>query len=146
MVYEYNEEKPVEEIEQKPKSKKQQDRVLEIGENFGAMTVIDLSIREDSFFIDGIEFEQNFKFYVLKCDCGKVKEFRADRFLGKRKTQDCGCGRGWMREPKEDLLLRIPVTLANRARALAKQSGGNLSQWIRNAMQERLDRIDKNEG
>lgn len=146
MVREYTPEITFEETPEKPKSKKQQNKVLEIGEHFGSITVLDMNMREGSSFQDGIEIEQNFKFYLLKCDCGKTWEVRADLFLGKRKTQDCGCGRAWSGELKEDVLLRVPATLIARSRAAAKQEGGTLSQWIRNLMQKRIDEIDKNKG
>ena len=64
--------------------------IIQIGERFGRLTVIDKAISRD-----------NNQFWVCKCDCGKILEVSTNN-LRRGYTQSCGCSRG------EKLIQRIP--------------------------------------
>jgi hypothetical protein len=89
---------------------------------------------------DGIEIESSGWFYLLKCDCGKRFECLAKSWPGKRVIQDCGCGRAAQTEPKAQILLCLPSSMAAKAKQAARKSNMNLSQWTRDQIQRGIDK------
>jgi hypothetical protein len=88
---------------------------------------------------DNMSNESTVPFLILRCDCGKKFEERVDWFKGKRASPDCGCGIALKLEPKINISLQLPVETARWAKLIASHAGVNLSQWIRDLMQARID-------
>lgn len=114
------------------------------GEKWGAVECVDVCKAERQMWGRGADNEPyvaetyTVNVLVLKCECGKRFEVEKKGFLGRRRTQDCGCGAAGLRRGKKVLMLTyMPTPLLNLLkRYAAKHYNGNVSEAVRRVLEE----------
>lgn len=82
--------------------------------------------------------------YKLQCDCGKVLNVRGEQFPGKRKMQDCGCGKAF-REPTDysvTVAFTMPFSMRLKLHNDAIAAGMKFSPYLVKVLRAGLDAME----
>ena len=90
----------------------------------------------------GFDWEE-IKEIELKCRCGKTVKLDNEKFLGKRRMRDCGCGGADREGDSSVITMTLPTKLKGRIRQYADvHESGNFSLAIANLVRAELDRME----
>src|SRR5688572_19695621 len=119
--------------------------VMDVGKRWASVTCLGRESKDiTGYDSEGMEYEQRVIMLMLQCDCGRRFDMPESEFTGTRKHQDCGCGAGLVAvQGMHTLPLRIPVPMMMLVKARCRDGQCTATQWIRDAIQEKLNRTHK---
>ena len=122
--------------------------VLEVGSTWNRVKCIEVFHSDVIREYDGVkDVYSNVTQYRLECDCGKVWTVEASRWLGKRRTKDCGCGMADDDGMHVVYSFALPYEMLVAMKVAARRDTvGNLNQWAIRALRTALEEKDGEEG
>ena len=74
--------------------------------------------------------------YQLKCECGKTWTVFEDKFKGRRKVRDCGCGIADEDDLRSALTLAIPLSVVKKLKGHARREELSMSRFVVNLIRD----------